>query len=143
MKDENEKERFQKRIKERRLWFRTGVLTLGVSIAIFVIAVIGFFLNLPFNSVYYSLGVSVSGIAFGVVCTVLFSRLGWSQSIMVDFLLNRLSIVLILVGFGLELLTIFPDINYFPKASGYGFGFLALGVVLALVGVRTQTELRE
>lgn len=143
MRDENKKERFQRRIKERRLWFRIGVLTLGVSTAIFMIAAIGFFLNLPFNSVYYSLGISVIGIAFGVVCTVLFSRLGWSQSVVADLLYNRLSIMLILIGFGLELLMIFPDIDYIPSASGYGFGFLGLGVVLALVGIRKQIDLKE
>lgn len=61
---------------------------------------------------------------FGGTSIVIFSRIGWSESLWKDILLNQISIVLTIIGFGILFLY-----------AAYGFSFPQLGVFAVVTGI--------
>ncbi len=129
--------RHYRRVIERHFWVRFG----------FIIGVLGFLIILFATGLIFFGTVIASLISMGVIClffgsfsVVLFGRLGWSESILIDFLLNRLSIISIVVG----LILAWFELNstYLGGQSYFAIFFIA-GIILALLGMLFQSPLPD
>lgn len=137
-KERLNEERIQKRVKERYLWSRVGWVAFVLGFGLAILSVLSsIFLDMPFNLFDKLIDISLFGIFLGVICLLLLSRLGWSKSKQIDFLLNRLSISLMIIGVMIG--TVFSDIV--PNSASYGPCLGFVGAILALFGMRFQSSI--
>lgn len=142
MSNQLNQEIFQRRIRERHFWFRLGVYCLAIGVIVFVVSMISAFFDLlPFLFLKKLLNFGLYGIFLGIIFGLFFSRIGWSKSLWLDLLLNRLSLLLIVIGITLEM-NIFQEIFYFQDIP-YGYGVTILGIILGLLGMRFQSSTNE
>lgn len=76
-----------------------GIVIIGIGAFSFALIIILALLNITFPKMTVFGMVAISAVGFGTVLSVIFSRLGWHKSLLIDFLLNQLSILLTLLGF--------------------------------------------
>jgi hypothetical protein len=127
-----------RRAKQRIFLFYAGITTLlaGVVLFLFVVIMAGFF-NTGFRGMTEVGSLSIFLVGLGGVLSVVFARIGWNNSIILDLLLNQFSIVITIIGFtGLAIEFIFRK----PETSSLLFVFLILtGVILASLGMKYST----
>lgn len=138
IRDENNRERFYNRVKERRFWLRFGWVLLGSGFSLLVLTAIGSFLDMPFSLVKPLVGTSLSGIILGSVFSLLLSRLGWSKSKPVDLIFNRLSIVLIISSQVIGVMQ--ANLGYTLEPIDYTQVMLIIGIILILLGICFQSS---
>lgn len=143
MKNLDNQTKFQRRIKERHFWFYLGVITLIVSTIFFFVFIISSFLGLSFYLFNKLLNISLYGIFIGSIFTLFLSRLGWSESWVIDLLLNRLSILFMIGGLTLEVSNIFLGNLLYSQELSYGYVVTIIGIILWLLGVRFQSSTIE
>lgn len=136
-KERNKINRHYRRVKERHFWAHFGFIS-GVSGFVIILLATGLIF---FGIVTYSLiSIGLVALFFGGFSVVLFGRLGWSESILIDFVLNRLSIISIIVG----LILVWLELNstYLSNQSCYMIFFIA-GIILALLGMLFQSPVPD
>jgi|GEM_PF-6771928 len=129
--------RHYNRVKERHFWVKFGIfLFLSGLFTIFLFT--GFtFLGII---IFQLVSIGLTATFFGAFSFILFGRLGWSESMLIDFLLNRLSIILIIVGLGLMSLRLNSTIHF--ERNYYVFFFIA-GTILALFGMLFRSPIPD
>jgi hypothetical protein len=124
---------YEKRVKQRHFLYRLGVIAVALGVLLFALAFADMFLAITNRQALSLLPLAVFTISFGTVLGVVFGRVGWAQSKIVDVLLNQLSILMMLAGYTAGFLTIISgDMRSFLGA----IFMLTLGIVLAAVGIR-------
>jgi hypothetical protein len=86
------KQNYVQRVKQRTFYLKTGATMVLVGFALF--ALIFFLRMLSFFWVASFLT------STGTIMVVLLSRIGWSRHLLVDLILNQISILLIILGIG-------------------------------------------
>jgi hypothetical protein len=132
--------KYQGRIRERHFWFRIGVAALLLGVLLFIVVSISIFTDTPFTAVSGLLGLALLGMLFGILSTVLFSRIGWSQSAMLDLLLNRVSILLTITGLGFGWGSTLFEVYWRSKLLSLGQVFTIIGIILVGLGIRFQSK---
>ena len=128
-------QKYNKRMRYRTLMARLG---LGVASCAGIIFFVGIALllltDVLSNQLSSLIGVSQYGIAFGIIFALIFGRLGWSDKVVIDFLLNRISSILAILG--ATIITI-GDIKYHSSTLIWTGSFICVaGVFLAFLGIR-------
>lgn len=141
IRDENNRERFYNRVKERRFWLRFGWVLLGSGFSLLILTTIGSFIDMPFSLVNPLTGMSIGGIILGSVFSLLLSRLGWSKSKPIDIIFNRFSIVLIISSQVLAVMN--ANLGYTLEPVDYTQVMLIAGIVLILLGIRFQSSTED
>ena len=90
---------YHQRSVQRTISYYTGIMIIGIGVLSFASIIILALLNVTFPKMTEVGVLAIFAIGFGTVLSVIFSRLGWNRSLLVDFLLNQLSILLTLFGF--------------------------------------------
>jgi hypothetical protein len=80
--------------------------------------------------------VSLFCIFLGFVTALILGRVGWSKHKFVDFLFNRFPILLVILGFGIDVVQAF-----FWGSAGYGYVVVLVGVILVLFGIRFSSPI--
>lgn len=89
-----------------------------------------------FSQYYVVAAIGQYALYFGATSIVILSRVGWSESVWIDLLFNQISVILILVGFGiLFLYTVYGFL--FPQL---GISGVIVGIVLASLGMVFQSS---
>lgn len=136
------RERFEKRQREKRFWFFLGKVMFVFSMSgLFVAISISFLITFKITSYsFYKIvdnlvSLSVPSLIFSVFCILVLSQLGWSKSIWIDLLLNRLSSILVIIGSSLSFFTGIIS----NEIIIYGQPILAIGIILWLLGLRFRS----
>ena len=136
-KERNKINRHYRRVKERHFWAHFGFI-IGVSGLVIILLGTGFIF---FDIVIYPLiSIGLIALFFGGFSVVLFGRVGWSESILIDFVLNRLSIISIIVGLILVWLKL--NSTYLDDQSYYMIFFI-VGIILAILGMLFQSPVPD
>jgi hypothetical protein len=120
---------FHKRQGQNRFFARLGKIGLKVSLGILISGFIGYFVNQEFLSLF-----SIGMITFYISTTssLIFSRLAWSENLMIDLVFNQACILVAFTGFVLVFL--FVQSNY--DFLGMGHGLIVLSFIMAWIGNR-------
>ena len=133
MEIKNSKERYYKRVKERHLWVKLGLPLFVFGFGCIIFSISAIFFNVSFTIVRVGSSIGFGGIAIGGFSMVLFGRLGWSESKLIDLLLNRLSTVLII---GSQLLAVIHlSLGYTSEIIQKDLAATVVGVVFSLLGI--------
>lgn len=132
------KREYGRRVEQRTLLARLGLAVAIIAGAGFIISImLLLFTDLSSEQLNGLVGVSQYGISFGLLFALVFGRLGWSEHVIIDFLLNRISIVFVVTGF---VVIIVGDIQYHSSSLIWVGAILGGGgILLALLGIRYQT----
>lgn len=107
---------YEQRLKQKKALLKIGKLGMILGFPLFIIG---------FLAQYYLLAaIGQFSLYFGGSLIVIFSKIGWSKHILIDFLFNQLSILITFIG----LLIGFSNILYEIGPSYH------LGVLLFIVG---------
>ncbi len=90
---------YHQRSMQRIISYYAGITFIGIGVLSFASITILALLNISFPKMTEFWVLAIFIIGFGTVLSVIFSRLGWHRLLLVDFLLNQLSILLTLFGF--------------------------------------------
>jgi hypothetical protein len=126
-------ERYYKRVMERHFWAKLGLPLFIFGFACIVLSVGTIFFNGSFTIVRLVSSIGFGGITIGGFSMILFGRLGWSKSKLVDLLLNRLSVILIIAS--QFLVVIHLGLGYTSKTIQEDSIVTIVGVILALLGI--------
>lgn len=130
---EKNKERYFGRVRERHLWAKLGLPLFAFGLGCIILSLGAIFFNYSFAFTRLMSSIGFGGITIGGFCMVLFGRLGWSESKIVDLLLNRLSIVLII---GSQILVVIHlSLKYPSEIIQRDFIVTIVGVILAVLGI--------
>jgi len=113
------KQSYRNRVKQRVIYFRVGMFAAALGFILFVTTLGASFYGLPVYRIALFL------FSIGALCTLLFSRAGWSENPMLDLFLNRISILIAVVGLGIFLLGV----------NSLGILLTGIGLVLVILGV--------
>lgn len=138
---ENNREKFYKRVQERHLWLRLGWILLVSGFSLLILTAVSSFLDMPFSLVKPLIGISLLGIILGSVFSLLLARLGWSKSMLVDLIFNRLSIILIIISQVTGVLL--TNLGYILEPIDYTQVMLIIGIVLVILGIRFQSSTED
>jgi len=133
MYGESSKKRYYKRIRERHLWVKFGLPLFVFGFSCIILSIAAIFLNVSFSVVRTMSSIGFGGFIIGVFALVLFGRLGWSESRVVDFLLNRVGVILII--FGQTLIVIHLSLGYASEVLQKDSISIIVGTVLVLLGI--------
>lgn len=131
--------RFIQRVKERYIWMIAGRILGAIGMGMFIITIIiGFLIGnlIPlsfFDLNYKMIGISILIFFYGVFFSFL-GEMGWSKSRILDFLLNRLSSLFIVLGMIAQSLAP-PFVTIWPEGVFYGSVMVAIGLVLFFLGL--------
>jgi hypothetical protein len=90
---------YHQRTVQRIISYYAGIAIIGIGTLSFASIITLALLNISFPKMTEFGVIAISAIGFGGVLSVIFSQLGWHKSLLIDFLLNQLSILLTLFGF--------------------------------------------
>lgn len=133
MHNNNSKKRYYRRIKERYLWVKLGWPFFVFGFFCIVISVLMVFFDIDFFVVKVVSSIGYGGIILGGFSMVLFGQLGWSESKSIDFLLNRLGVVLIITSQVFIVIQLILE-HSFDTIQKYSFVTI-VGIVLILLGM--------
>lgn len=126
--DEINRERYYKRVKERYFWVKTGEVFVTIGAVLLVLLLVS-----PFSMSYVLGNTGLFFVVTGSVFALLFGRLGWSESIFLDFLFNRVNIFLVIFSQILD--TIHIWLGHPMETRRYAFFIFIIGIALAIFGI--------
>lgn len=144
MSDLTNRQRYERRKKERRMWYTIGRRVMYFSFVILSLLITLLILRIPsiisrehlHHIATVLVPIMLQCFFFGFLFALLFSKTGWSKYIFIDFLLNRLSLLVVTIGIALLV-----NIKLIPhEIRQYGYGIVAVGVVLMLMGRYFQSS---
>lgn len=124
-------------MKQRVLLYYLGIALVLLGGGLFIIVIASVTLNLYFQKMTELALLSIFAIGAGAVLAVWFSRLGWNESLLIDFVLNQLSVVMVLGGFigtGISLMGSGLNLSVLPFIL-----VVWVGIVLAGLGMKYST----
>lgn len=119
------KQSYKNRVKQRIIYFQVGMFGVALGFILFVATLGASFYGLPVYRIALFL---FSG---GVLCNLLFSRVGWSQNPVLDLFLNRISILITVVGLGIFLLNV----------NSLGILLTGVGLMLVIFGMYVHSPI--
>lgn len=141
--------RYHRRLKERLIWYHLGITLAIASVSGFLIASVMIdSLRFYYDDPCYLCTeenalarVAIYSFLLSNLLAIILSRLAWSESIWIDFCLNRMSSILITLGFFLEVLETlwvefdYPILLFLEDVSAYRQLYWAVGIIFWGVGL--------
>lgn len=132
MEEHNMVERkYQQRVRLRWIMAHIGKWAFIGGFIILVIGLVG--------QRYTIAAIGQASLYFGATSIVIFSRIGWSKSLWKDILLNQVSIVVTVIGFGI----LFLYAVYGFSLPQLGVFAVVTGLILAVLGIVSQSSIPE
>ena len=124
------------RNRQRLILSYAGFAIVILGMILFVVGTISVFGNIGeriFNAFRLLLW-AIYITSFGVLFTLIFGRIGWHDNVLLDILLNQMSIIFVVVGISIVLVT---NIFFNNQNNGAvtGIKIVILGFILALLGI--------
>lgn len=120
---------YEMRVKQRLIILRLGKFL--VTKMALLLGIVGFMLTIFPGASRFSLvlaGLAAATASFGTIFAIIFSKIGWSDNLLVDALFNQTSIIMAMASF----LTGLFYIGFFI-ISGIGYSFLLVACIMGLV----------
>lgn len=122
------------RAKQNTIVFRLGIIMMAVGSMGFIGIVSLILLRIFFRNMNALLMVCMALISVSVFFTLFFSRMGWHEVRIIDFILNQLSILLTVFGFFLLTKTFLDNMQ--GERIALGLSFVFIGIILAGLGIK-------
>lgn len=126
---------YQTRQKQKEFFFKIGKFGVPISL---ILILVGFIFS-DRLIVFASIGQTL--LYMSVSSAIVFSRLGWSKNMLVDFLFNRMSIVLSVIGYGLAFL--YVQFDYGESIMNTGILVIIFSFFLVWLGNKFQSPIQE
>ena len=134
------KKLYQRRVKQRHIYFVVGTRLALISIILFVVGLVIAFIGVPFKGTYFLLSFGILGASFGAIFSTIFGTVGWSRFRWLDLLLNQISVLLALFGF---IAWIGSQIYRNDNVFLLGLLLILVGVALAILGIRFHSPVEN
>lgn len=126
--------RWRRRQSQRKVIYWAGILFLGAGALCFVGTISLSLLDAYIDGMTELALVSMASIALGAILSAWFSRIGWHPLRIQDFVLNQLSVGLVLLGI---LVFVYDAIhNGLSRLSLAAVGLALAGLILSHIGMR-------
>lgn len=90
---------YNQRAKQRIMSYYLGIVIIGIGGVTFLAIIVLALVDFTFPKMTGFAVLAMFAIGFGVILSVIFSRIGWLRSKTMDFLLNQLSLLVTVFGF--------------------------------------------